>query len=149
MASLHIFMSDENEDEIRKILDDLKSRGLPYSDLYSTISDNLVQGANSSTDSIEDELESDHFDHGASQFYQDLVGKMDNGWIWHIPETGECFQIDKENKCFVVLINKETRELLMARMGISKYTEYEVIDIRHHLLNHSGKKFSEIFPWHS
>ena len=49
----------------------------------------------------------------------------------------------------VRVLRKETRELLMARMGISKYTEYEVIDIRHHLLNHSGKKFSEIFPWHS
>ncbi len=141
-------MPDENEDKVKKILDELKSRGLPYSDLSSTISDNLVQGAKSSTDSREVESESD-FDPSVSQFFQDLVGKMDNGWIWHIPKTGECFQIDKENKCFVVLIDKETQELLMARMGILRYTDYEVIDIRRHLLNHNGKKFSEIFPWHS
>tara|TARA_B110000116_G_C16759335_1_gene547549 strand:+ start:41 stop:493 length:453 start_codon:yes stop_codon:yes gene_type:complete len=150
VASLHHPVSDDNDDKIRKILDELKSGDKTrWSDFLSAISDNLVQGANSSSDSREDDPESDHFDIGVSHFYQDLIEKMDNGWIWHIPKTDEYLQIDKEKKCFVVLIDKETHELLMARIGISKYTDYEVIDIRQHLLNHTGKKFSEVFPWSS
>ncbi|MBH34766.1 MAG: hypothetical protein CMB74_04875 [Euryarchaeota archaeon] len=142
-------MSSENEDEIRKILEEVKCRTISFSDLASIISENILQESNSTANSSDKGLEADHFDVGVSHFYQDLIAKMDNGWIWHIPKTGECFQIDKENKCFVVLVNKETSEMLTAQLGISEYTDYEVIDLRRHLQNHDGKKYTEIFPWYS
>ena len=139
-------MTKDNDEALKKFDEFLKELDIEFNydgEFSSAFFDNI----NSFLKKIEDsEINLEAKKHH-NEFIQNMVGAMNHGGLWLIPKTNEVLQLDKENKCFVTIINKGSSDLRSLEVMCQMFSEYKIINIREFLAKNHGKKVNDLFPW--